>query len=63
MDLSLKRLSVQLTADQVNYLRAHSSPGTSMSHLVRDALQKQINIVAQQQSINFGSVATEKLAY
>ncbi len=63
MNLPLKRVSFQLTADQVDYLREHSSPGISMSHLVRDALQKQINRVAQKQSINFGSVATEELAY
>ena len=59
MNLPLKRVTFQLTADQVDYLREHSSPGISMSHLVRDALQKQINRVAQKQSISFGTVATE----
>ena len=63
MDLSLKRVTIQLTADQVDYLRKHSSPGISMSYLVRDALQKQINRFAQKQSLTFGPVANEELAY
>ena len=47
---------------KVDYLRANSSPGTSMSHLIRNALQKEINITFQQKSFN-GSMAIEKLVY
>ena len=52
MNLSLKRVSMQLTVDQLNYLKANSSPGTSMSHLLRNALHKEINESVQKKSFN-----------
>ena len=47
MNLSLKEFLCNLLLIQLNYLRANSSPGTSMSHLLRNALQKEINEAVQ----------------
>ena len=38
MNQNLQRLSVQITKDQYNLLKHHTKPGTSISSLVRDAL-------------------------
>ena len=38
MNQNLQRLSVQITKHQYNLLKHHTKPGTSISSLVRDAL-------------------------
>ena len=39
MNQNLQRLSVQITKHQYNLLKHHTKPGTSISSLVRQALQ------------------------
>ena len=39
MNQNLQRLSVQITKHQYNLLKHHTKPGTSISSLVRKALQ------------------------
>ena len=59
MNQNLQRLSVQITKHQYNLLKHHTKPGTSISSLVRDALDNFFSEADQ----TLGEQAIENVKY
>ena len=59
MNENLQRLSVQITKHQYNLLKYHNKPGTSISSLVRNALDNYFSEVDQK----LGEQAIETTKY
>jgi len=59
MNENLQRLSIQITKHQYNLLKYHSGPGTSISSLVRQALDSHFADVDQK----LGENAIEDVKY